>query len=86
MTTIKLITRNEKISQEVIGILRDYLGRAERGELIAIAVCALEPDNTAVHQASSCDNQITLLGAVTRLLHRMQVNADNVTVVINDHD
>jgi len=77
--TIKLVTRAETISQETVEILKDYLACAERGELTAVAICALRVDNSAVHQASTTDNQVALLGAVTRLLHRMQLNADITT-------
>lgn len=55
---------------------------AKRGEITAIAVAAVEPGGTVVHQASASDQQVLLLGAVTRLLHRMQINADEVTDVV----
>jgi hypothetical protein len=80
MTQIhQLVTRREEISKETVGILEDYLEMAKRGEIIAVAICAIAPDGAATHQASANDHQITLLGAVGRLLHRMNTNADSVT-------
>ena len=76
---VALVTRNQKLSQETVDILRDYLAMAERGDIVAVAICALEPNNSAIHQASSCDNQVLLVGAITRLLHRMHLNADSKT-------
>jgi hypothetical protein len=80
MTEIhQLVTRREEISKEAVSILEDYLEMAKRGEIVALAVCAIAPDGAAMHQASSNDNQVTLLGAVGRLLHRMHIVADSVT-------
>jgi hypothetical protein len=80
MTQIhQLVTRGEKISEETLAILEDYLEMAKRGEIVAVAVCAVCPDGTATHQAGANDYQVTLLGAVSRLLHRMQISADSVT-------
>jgi ribonuclease PH len=80
MTQIhRLVTRREEISKEAVEILEDYLEMAKRGEIIAVAICAVLSDGGATHQASSTDHQITLLGAVGRLLHRMHVSSDSVT-------
>lgn len=75
----KLVTRQNEISKETIGILEDYLEMAKRGEIIAIAVCGVMSDGAVTHQSSSSDNQMTLLGGVGRLLHRMHINADDET-------
>lgn len=82
MTIHQLVTRPAAISAEVVAVLEDYLQMAKRGEITAIAVAAVEPGGTVVHQASASDQQVLLLGAVTRLLHRMQINADEVTDVV----
>ena len=80
MTEIhRLVTRRETISKETVAVLEDYLEMAKRGEIVAVAVCGVMPDGAVTHQASSTDHQITLLGGVSRLLHRMQMNADSVT-------
>jgi hypothetical protein len=75
----RLVTRREEISKETVSILEDFLEMAKRGEIVAVAVCAITPDGAATHQASATDHQITLLGGVCRLLHRMHINADNAT-------
>jgi hypothetical protein len=74
-----LVTRKDEISEEAIAILKDYLAMAERGEILAVAVCGAMPNGGVTHQASSTDQQMVLLGGVTRLLHRMNINADTVT-------
>ncbi len=73
----RLVTHQEEISKETVAILEDYLEMAKQGQLIAVAICGLSPDKSATHQASSTDHQITLLGGVARLLHRMHINADS---------
>jgi hypothetical protein len=79
VTVHQLVTRPAAISTEVVTILEDYLQMAKQGEITAIAIAAVELSGAAVHQASSSDHQMQLLGAVTRLLHRMHINADEAT-------
>lgn len=77
MTQIhKLVTRQNEISKEAVAILEDYLEMAKCGTINAVAICGVMNDGAVTHQASSTDQQLILLGGVTRLLHRMQLNAD----------
>jgi hypothetical protein len=76
---LKLVTRPEKISAEAVDMLEHYLQRAKNGEITAVAIVAIEPNGSATHQATSSDHWVALLGAVTRLLHRMQLHADERT-------
>jgi hypothetical protein len=75
----RLVTRSEKISEETVAILEDYLEMAKRGEISAVAVCGLCPDGCVTHQASETDQAMMLIGGVSRLLHRMHMNADKAT-------
>ncbi len=76
---LELVTRQQKINQDVVNTLKHYLAMAERGDLICVAIAGVMPDGSGVHEASASDEQVTLLGAVTRLLHRMQINANIAT-------
>lgn len=79
MTIHQLVTRHEEISREVVSILEDYLEMAKQGEITSVAIAAVLSDGAVMHQASTTDQQPILLGAVTRLLHRMNLNADDET-------
>jgi len=73
---VQLITRPSSQNQETVDMLKDYLRMAEAGEIIGIAVVGLCPDGAVNHRASSTDRQMTMIGGVSRLLHRMHLNAD----------
>lgn len=72
----RLVTRREAISAETVQILDKFLQMAKRGEIVSAMIVGLGPDGTAHHEGSASDQQVTMLGAVSRLLHRMQINAD----------
>ena len=82
MTVHQLVTRPAKISAEAVALLEQFLQMAKQGDITAVAVAAVERDGGAVHEASASDQQMLLLGSVTRLLHRMQINADKETNVV----
>jgi hypothetical protein len=76
MSVHKLITRPAAISAETVELLESFLQMAKKGEITAVALASVQPDGTGVHEATSSDQQLLLLGSVTRLLHRMHINAD----------
>lgn len=80
MIVHQLVTRPQTISAEVVDLLERYLQLAKQGDIVMVAVAAVEPGGAAVHEASASDQHMLLLGAVTRLLHRMHINADEGTV------
>src|SRR5258708_4150202 len=59
---VHLITRPNFQNQETVDIPEDYLRMAKAGEITAIAVVGLTPAGEGIHQASSTDRQLMLIG------------------------
>jgi len=78
---IRLVTRAQQHNEDTVAILEDFLRMAKSGEIIAVAVVGLEPSGASQSQSSATDKIVTLIGAVSRLLHRMHINADEVVTV-----
>lgn len=68
---VALQTRQQRINAECVAMLRDFLALAEAGDIESVAIAALQPDGTAVTQASDGDHFPAMLGAVAILQHRM---------------
>jgi len=65
---LKLVTQQEEIHLDVVGLLEDYLELAKRGEITAIAITALKPGhNSACYGYSAMRRKLSLLGAVDLL-------------------
>ncbi|MCC0013675.1 MAG: hypothetical protein H6877_10195 [Rhodobiaceae bacterium] len=71
LVSIEGRTRRSSVNKSVVDILRNWLEQAERGDLVALAICGVEPDGSTNTQVSESDHFHTLLSAVTILQFRL---------------
>lgn len=71
---IELKTRPAVISDTVIARLEEVLADARAGKIVSVAIAGVEADGTIVSAWSETDDFGRLLGAVSRLEHRINVN------------
>lgn len=76
---LSLKTFAAQTNEETIAMLREYLAMAERGEIVAAAVAAIEPSGASRSRCSASDHFQGLLGALTILQHRMIDECRTVT-------
>jgi hypothetical protein len=76
---LKLVTHQDKTSAETVDILKSYLQKAKEGKIVEVAIAAVEPDGSVTHIASATEHSAIQIGAVVRLLHQMNLRADEVT-------
>lgn len=62
----------EQARQDAIEALEMMLEDARKGEIIAVAIVGLRPDDTAASVISGCTKPLTPLGALDVLHHRMR--------------
>lgn len=67
----ELKSRNAQTNEQTIALLRAYLECAEGGEILAVAIAAVEPSGASRTQSSGSEHFQGLLGAVAILQHRM---------------
>lgn len=74
MLSIK--TRTMQTNGSAIKVLRAYLEMAEKGEIVGVAIAAVEPGGSCFTQATESDYYQPLLGALSILQWRM-INGKN---------
>lgn len=73
---VALQTRPEKVAASVIERLEEVLAEARAGHVESVAVAVVNTDGTTSSCWSMTDNFPSLLGAVARLAHKLNVNQD----------
>ena len=74
---VSLKTFASVTNEQAIAILRDYLAMAERGEIVAVAIAAIEPNGSSRVQSSSSDHFQGMLGALAILQYQMVSGSQN---------
>jgi hypothetical protein len=63
------------VNDDIVAILKDYLGQAKQGAFIGITIIGSRPDGSISHQTSTTNDYITHTGALTIALFRNLMNA-----------
>lgn len=71
---VELKTRPASINEDVIARLEGILADAREGKIVAVAIAGVEIDGSIVCSWSDSDRFGSLLGAIARLQHRLNVN------------
>jgi hypothetical protein len=74
MTVVELKTRPNQVIASVVERLEEVLKDAKEGKITAVAVAAIETGGAVLTSWSETDDFAALLGAVSRLLYRLNVN------------
>jgi hypothetical protein len=70
---VSLQTQPQKVSGECVKLLRDYLDKAEAGELVGVAIAGILKDRSSLTASSGSDHFQGLLGAIEIMKARMLV-------------
>jgi hypothetical protein len=54
----------------VVPLLEDILGRAQRGEIVSVAIVFVESDDSSGNAFEACAAPMTMLAAIMRMVHR----------------
>jgi hypothetical protein len=72
-----LPTAAAPVSQDAVRVLRKALDMAESGELTAVAIAGMRKDEGGWNTWSASENFALLLGAVARMMYRMNRQHDD---------
>lgn len=70
-SVVRLVPKSQEHREGVIKTLKNMLEIAERGELLGIAVAAVDNEGYTQTAFEPGDNIVTLIGANERLKHRL---------------
>lgn len=71
LVSIEGRTRSAEVNSDVVRILKEWLERAESGDLVQVSICGVNADHSTRSESSMCDCFQLALAAVTVLQHRM---------------
>lgn len=69
-------TRKAECNAETVKLLEQWLDKARAGEIVSVAFAAVGPDGSAYTEVTSSIMFVTLLGAVGRLWHQLNLVGD----------
>ena len=73
---VKLVPEREHIKQDVIDNLEKALEMARKGEIIAVAIAMVDREGRGNYRWSEGDQATTMVGAVHRMLHVLNLTID----------
>lgn len=73
---VEIKTRPAEVHESVVERIEEVLARAQKGEIVAIAIAGVNLDGAISCAWSETDDFGKLVGSVSRLLHRLNVNQD----------
>lgn len=76
MSNIRPVIFKAEVNQTLIDMLEDMLERAKNGDMVSGKFCGTTASGEIVSTYSSTNNAILELAAVTRLLHRLNLDMD----------
>ena len=68
---VEIKTVKMAANKDVVSLLRDFLELAEKGEISAVAIAALRPNDKARTAASKTTNITALIGSIEIIKHRL---------------
>lgn len=71
--------RRREVNESIVSLLRDWLEKAERGDLRAVTICSIGQDGTAEVGASECECFHAMLGGLAMLQFAMMKKHDEAT-------
>lgn len=79
---VELKARPARVIASVVKRLEEILAEAKEGKIQSVAIACIHDTGEAGASWSETDNFSALLGAITRLQHRINVNQDKVTYTV----
>lgn len=81
---VKLVPERERIRQDVIDSLEKTLEMARNGEITAVAIAMVDKEGRGNYRWSEGDQATTMVGAVQRMQHRLNLAVDENVNWIED--
>ena len=81
---VKLVTERDRIKEDAVNQLEKTLEMARNGEIIAVAIAMVDKEGRGNYRWSEGDQSTTMVGAVTRLLHALNLTLDENMKWIGD--
>lgn len=81
---VKLVPERERIRQDVIDSLEKTLEMARNGEIIAVAIAMVDKEFRGNYRWSDGDMATTMVGAVQRMQHMLNLAVDENVNWIGD--
>lgn len=81
---VKLVPERERIKADVIDNLEKALEMARKGEITAVAIAMVDKEGRGNYRWSEGDQATTMVGAVQRMQHRLNLAVDENVNWIED--
>ena len=81
---VKLVTERDRIKEDVVNQLEKTLEMARNGEIIAVAIAMVDKEGRGNYRWSEGDMATTMVGAVQRMQHMLNITIDEDVNWIGD--
>ena len=81
---VKLVPERERIKEDVVHQLEKTLEMARNGEIIAVAIAMVDKESRGNYRWSEGDMATTMVGAVQRMQHMLNLAVDENVNWIGD--
>lgn len=81
---VKLVTERDRIKEDVVHQLEKALEMARSGEVVAVAIAMVDKEGRGNYRWSDGDMSTTMVGAVQRLQHMLNITLDQDVKWIGD--
>lgn len=81
---VKLVTERDRIKEDVVNQLEKALEMARNGEIIAVAIAMVDKESRGNYRWSEGDMATTMVGAVQRMQHMLNLTLDENVNWIED--
>lgn len=81
---VKLVTERDRIKEDVVKQLEKVLELARNGDIVAVAIAMVDKEGRGNYRWSEGDMATTMVGAVQRMQHMLNVTLDENVNWIGD--
>ena len=81
---VKLVTERDRIKEDVVHQLEKALEMARSGEVVAVAIAMVDKEGRGNYRWSDGDMATTMVGAVQRMQHMLNLAVDENVNWIGD--
>lgn len=83
---VKLVTERDRIKEDVVKQLEKALEMARSGEVVAVAIAMVDKEGRGNYRWSDGDMSTTMVGAVQRLQHMLNITLDQDVKWVGDQN
>lgn len=83
---VKLVTERDRIKEDVVNQLEKALEQAREGNVVAVAIAMIDREGRGNYRWSEGDMATTMVGAVQRLQHMLNITLDQDVKWVGDQN